>query len=134
MLIIHKNKDMFDLLKNKRLDITISVILCLILKLFLELDKLSANGLNKNLNSCPPLNYIQLFVLYTICIKYQNNFLSTKHHTKTKFDQHLQFCLMLVCLVLSYPELIFCRATDCVRNRITTFGLIININIFCKLN
>jgi hypothetical protein len=38
----------FDLLKNKRLDMTTSVVLCLILKLFLGLDKLGVKGLDKN--------------------------------------------------------------------------------------
>jgi hypothetical protein len=47
----------FDLLKNKGLDRTTSVVLCLISKLFLGQDKLGAKGLDKNLNSCPPLNH-----------------------------------------------------------------------------
>jgi hypothetical protein len=37
----------FDLLKNKKLDKTISVVLCLILKLFLRMDKLGLRDQTK---------------------------------------------------------------------------------------
>jgi hypothetical protein len=43
----------------------------------------------------------QLFVLCISCLKYQNNILSTKHRTKTKFVQHLKLCPVMFCLVLS---------------------------------
>jgi hypothetical protein len=48
--------------KNKELRrSTSSFVPCLILKLFLRLDKLRTNGLNKNWNSCPPLNHETIF-------------------------------------------------------------------------
>jgi hypothetical protein len=47
----------FNLLKNKRPDMTISVVLCLISKLFMWLDKLDAKRLDKNINYCPSLNH-----------------------------------------------------------------------------
>jgi hypothetical protein len=55
----------------------------------------------------------QLFVLCTGCLKYQNNFLSTKGRTTQNLSNTLNICLVLfflilysiVCLVL-----IFCRS------------------------
>jgi hypothetical protein len=41
------------------------------------------------------------FVICTNCLKYQNNLLSIKHCTKTKFVQHLKFCRVLFCFILS---------------------------------
>jgi hypothetical protein len=44
-------------LKIKGLNMTTSVVLCLILKLFLGLNKMGTKGLDKNLNFCPSLNH-----------------------------------------------------------------------------
>jgi hypothetical protein len=108
-MILNKNlrkhifyKSVFDLLKNKRLDMTTSVILCLISKLFLGLDKLCAKGPGKNLNFCPPLNHGTTFCPPHKFLKYQNNLLSTKHCTNSKFVKHLKHCFVLFYLVLSY--------------------------------
>jgi hypothetical protein len=62
----------FDRLKNKGLDRsqdTISIIQCLISKLFMRLDKLDAKGFDKNVNSFPnqfffPPNIIQIQNLF----------------------------------------------------------------------
>jgi hypothetical protein len=47
--------------KNKWSDMTTLVVLCLISKLFFELDKLGIKGLDKNLNFCLTLNYKTTF-------------------------------------------------------------------------
>jgi hypothetical protein len=81
---------------------TISIVLCLISKLFLGLDKLGIKGLDKNLNSCPSLNYRITFCPPHKLFKIQN-FLFFKHYTNTKFVQHLKFyCIVFglnFCLV-----------------------------------
>jgi hypothetical protein len=64
----------------------ISIVLCLISKLFLGLDKLGAKRLDKNINFCPHWITRQLFILRTSCLKYQNNPLFAKHCTNTKLN------------------------------------------------
>jgi hypothetical protein len=53
------NISVFDMLKNKGLDITTSIVLCfLILKLFLVLDKLGDKGRDKNSITEPRDNFL----------------------------------------------------------------------------
>jgi hypothetical protein len=70
---------------------TTLVVLCLILKLFLVLDKLGARGQDKNWNSCPPLNYM-------------TTFWSTKHRITQNLFNTINVCLVLFCPVSNtYP-------------------------------
>jgi hypothetical protein len=94
-----------DLLKNKGLDITISVVLCLILKLFLRLDKLGTKGPDKNLNSCPSLNHDTTFVLCTSCLKYKIIFCPSNIVQRQNLSNTLNF--VLYCSVLYY-HILFC--------------------------
>jgi hypothetical protein len=101
--MIHVSKiqrvyNVFDHLRNKA-------------KLFLSLDKLSVKGLNKNLICClPTKSRNNFFVLRTSCLTYQNNLLSTRHCTNTKFVQHLKLYHVLFCFELFCQGLIFCRS------------------------
>jgi hypothetical protein len=54
----------FDLLKDKGLDKTTQVILCLIIKLFQGLDKLGGKGQDENRIFCPALRIIFLLQLF----------------------------------------------------------------------
>jgi hypothetical protein len=69
-----------DLLENKGLNNTTLVVLCLILELYMILDKPEAKGSDKNWCSSSPPNHETTFCLS--CLKDQNNLLSTKHRTR----------------------------------------------------
>jgi hypothetical protein len=91
----------FDLLKNKGLDKTTSVVLCLISNLFLKLDKLGAKELDKNLNFCAPLNYGAIFCPPHKLSK--NNLLSSKYYTKQNLFNILNFVIVVLsCTVIYY--------------------------------
>jgi hypothetical protein len=91
----------FDIKKNK--------VSCTVFdfKTVLKTEQIGCQGTEQKskLYSCPPLTTGQFFVLHTICLKYKNNLLSTKHRINTKFVQHFKFCPMLYCSILFYNVL-----------------------------
>jgi hypothetical protein len=93
---------MLDLLKKKGLHMIISVILCLILKLFLILNKLGVKDRTKTEILIIHRTTRKHFVICTSCLKSKNNLLSIKHHTTQNLVNTLNVCLMLFCLILSY--------------------------------
>jgi cell division protein FtsW (lipid II flippase) len=102
-----------NMLKNKGLDWTTSVVLCFISKLFLVLDKQGDKGRNKNWNSYPHWTTGQLFVLCTSCLKYQSNILTTKHRITQNLFNILNVCYVLYCLVMFCLILTFCKLNGC---------------------
>jgi hypothetical protein len=104
---------LFDLLKkNKGLYKTTLVVMCLVLKLFSRLNKLEAKEMDKNWNSCPPLNYKITFCLLRKLYKYQNNFFGHQILYKTKVVQYLTLYPVLFYLVPFYTLLTFCISKD----------------------
>jgi hypothetical protein len=89
------------------LDKTNSVVLCLISKLFLRLDKLVVKRLNKNLNFCLSLNHRTTFCPSHKLSKNQNNICPPNIVQMQNLFNTLNFVL---CLVLFCPVLIFCRS------------------------
>jgi hypothetical protein len=103
----------FHMLKNKGLGMTILVVICLILKLFLRINKLGAKGLKKK----KYLNFLSLanlqdnfFVVCTCHLKHENNFLFTKHRTRQNLFNILNIYPVLFCLVLLCPILTFYKS------------------------
>jgi hypothetical protein len=72
---------------------TTLVILYLILKLFLILDKHWANGQGKNWNSCHPLNYVTTFYSMLKLSKIPRQ--TTKYHTTQNLFNTLNVCPIL---------------------------------------
>jgi hypothetical protein len=104
---------LFDLLKkNKGLYKTTLVVMCLVLKLFSRLNKLKAKEMDKNWNSCPPLNHKITFCLLRKLYKYQNNFFGHQILYKTKVVQYLTLYPVLFYLVPFYTLLTFCISKD----------------------
>jgi hypothetical protein len=95
----------FDLLKNRGLNWTTFVVLCLIQKLIKRLDKRDSKGLDKNKIFCPPLNHRTTFWPQYNYKKYENiHFMfEYKKYYRSIFLQYnfVLFCILLLCDVLS---------------------------------
>jgi hypothetical protein len=97
----------FDLLKNKELDMTTSAVLCLILKVFLVLDKLRAKRHDKNWNCCLPLNHKTTFCNLHKLSKIPKWHFVPQTSYNTKFVKYLKglscadvlYCPVLLCYV-----------------------------------
>jgi len=79
-----KISGLFDLLKNEPRERTTLVVHCLIAKLFKWHDKL---GERHRINIEIFVSHYP-FILNISCLKYQNNFLSTKNHIRQKIVQY----------------------------------------------
>jgi hypothetical protein len=98
----------FDLLKNKGLDRTTHVVLCLIVKLFQGLDKSRDKRQDKNINFCHSLKHKTTF-----CSKYNLSKISIYnfiHQTYVR-QKIVQYHKSLFCVILPYVR---CAVLSCI--------------------
>jgi hypothetical protein len=93
--------------KNKGLDITISIVLYLVLKLFFGLDKLGAKESDKKTYLCFSLNHEITFFPQHMLSKRPNSILSIKYRTRQNLYNTLNF---ISCY--SIPHLYFSDQTS----------------------